>query len=149
MADRAPASILGLCALLLVSCGRPAPAVEAGARTGEPGTPATTATVWPSGLRVLGDGYPDPGDPCRRVGESELTVDLLDDSAVLVGCPGSATDAPAAAIVSTLGGRIVGSAGGPSDAVVLISVPQRDANAGMAASGGPAPRASRQAGLKP
>lgn len=31
--------------------------------------------------------YPGPNDVCRIIGESPQTVDLLDDAALLVGCP--------------------------------------------------------------
>lgn len=33
------------------------------------------------------DGYRDPADPCRRVGENAFTNQFLDDDADLVGCP--------------------------------------------------------------
>ncbi|MFN5779021.1 MAG: hypothetical protein ACK44O_06035, partial [Novosphingobium sp.] len=70
---------------------------------------------------VVGDGYPARGAPCRRLGESAATVDWLDDSAVLVGCP-SREDARA------LGGKLVGVIEG----ITLVSVPMGDANVGMA-----------------
>lgn len=115
--------------VILVSCGPAKPEaadVEEAPVTAGPGS---QAYVWPAGLVVLGDGYPDPGDPCRRLGETELTVNYLDDSAQLVGCPGAAGDGPAAGIVAA-GGRVVGTVKG----VTLLSIPQGDANAGMAAA---------------
>ncbi len=103
--------------------------------TSEPGTPATESFAWPAALNPFGDGYPKAGDPCRRLGESALTVNLLDDSAILVGCPGAPADSAAAALV-TAGGKVVGEAQG----VTMISIPQGDANAGMAeAAANPAP----------
>ncbi len=43
--------------------------------------------LWPeTALPVFGDGYPEPGAPCRRVGESPDTIDFLDDAADLIGC---------------------------------------------------------------
>ena len=96
------------------------------ADTSEPETPATEATIWPASLRVIGDGYPNAGDPCRRIGESAATIDFLDDSAILVGCVGDGASAPAAAIIAA-GGKTVGRV----DGVTLISVPQGDANVGM------------------
>ncbi len=112
----------GLVALLLASCGMAPQGCEAPARTSEVEAPATTAVVWPSDLPVLGDGFPNRGDPCRRLGESGRTVNFLDDSAQLVGCPGAATDPAAAAIVTGLGGRVVSDAEG----FTLISVPRGD-----------------------
>ncbi|WP_420342355.1 hypothetical protein [Paenirhodobacter sp.] len=77
--------------------------------------PGSRASVWPSGLRVMGEGYPVPAAPCRRLGESAATVDYLDDTRDLVGCPTRA-DAEA------LGGQIVGQV----EAVTLVSMPRRD-----------------------
>lgn len=111
-----------LVALLLTSCGSK-PASD----TSEPVSPATVATVWPQNLNPIGDGYPKAGDPCRRLGESPLTVNFLDDSAVLVGCPGVAADAASAALVAG-GGKVIGEAEG----ITMISVPQGDANVGLA-----------------
>lgn len=102
-------------ALALSGCQKaaePAPA-EAAAPASEPASaPDATAAEWPAGLPVFGDGFPNPGDPCRRIGESELTGNYLDDSASLVGCL-SADDAV------KLGGRVVATI----DGVTLLSVP--------------------------
>lgn len=76
---------------------------------------ATTAAVpatWPASLNVMGDGFPNAGDACRRLGESEATMDFLDHTATLAGCL-SADDA------AKLGGRVVGTV----DGVTLVSVP--------------------------
>lgn len=116
--------ILAALAFLPNACGRPAP--QEPASTSEQQEPATTAMVWSSGFTVMGDGYPQPGDACRRLGESALTSNYLDDSALLVGCPG---DAAAMALVNGEGARVVGVAEG----VTLLSIPQGDANAGMSA----------------
>jgi hypothetical protein len=72
----------------------------------------TNAFKWPASLTVVGDGFPTPGAPCRRVGESAATVDLLDDDAALVGCPTGAD-------AEKLGGRILKQV----DGVTLVSVP--------------------------
>jgi nitrous oxide reductase accessory protein NosL len=76
-----------------------------------PGGPAAEAN-WPASLMVFGDGFPNPGDPCRRIGESQATVNFLDHTATLAGCQ-SAADA------ARLGGRIVGTV----DGVTLVSIP--------------------------
>ena len=67
---------------------------------------------WPSSLNVLGDGYPRPGDHCRRLGESPATSNYLDDSATLIGCPSQASAA-------SIAGKVVGQVEG----VILVSVP--------------------------
>jgi hypothetical protein len=71
-----------------------------------------TATEWPASLNVVGDGFPNPGDACRIIGETEATVNYLDDSATLAGC----LSADAAA---KLGGKVVATV----DGVTLVSVP--------------------------
>ncbi|MBK7206357.1 MAG: hypothetical protein IPH90_10230 [Thermomonas sp.] len=82
----------------------------------ETATPATTAAAtpatWPASLNVMGDGFPNAGDPCRKLGESEATVNYLDDTATLAGCL-SADDA------AKLGGIVVATVEG----VTLVSVP--------------------------
>ena len=75
--------------------------------------------TWPQSLTIVGHGYPTVGNPCRQVGESAATSNYLDDSAILVGCPGAGDTPAAQAIVSDKRGRIVGSV----DDVTLISVP--------------------------
>lgn len=84
----------------------------------------TTATApapatWPASLNVMGDGFPNAGDACRIMGESEATVNYLDHTATLAGCL-SADDA------AKLGGTVVGAV----DGVTLVSVPTRAAMAG-------------------
>jgi hypothetical protein len=91
-------------------------------RSTDPGTSAETPTVaaaassttttWPASLRVVGDGFPNAGDPCRVIGESAATADFLDHTATLAGCL-SAADA------ARLGGRVVATV----DGVTLVSVP--------------------------
>lgn len=95
----------------LAACG---PAKDAD--TANQPAPVAVADAWPASLKIVGDGYPAPGDPCRRVGETAATVDLLDDSASLVGCR-------LAADAARLGGKIVGTV----DGITLISVPDERA----------------------
>jgi hypothetical protein len=78
----------------------------------------TDAFIWPDTLRIMGDGYPKPGDPCRQLGETAATSNYLDDSAVLIGCPGGASSAGASAITEKGNARVVGE----TDGVTLISV---------------------------
>lgn len=73
---------------------------------------AGTGFAWPASLPVFGDGFPGPGAACRRIGESPATVEFLDDSAALVGCP-TAQDA------ARLGGTVLKQI----DGVTLVSVP--------------------------
>jgi hypothetical protein len=88
------------------------PQAAAPASAPAPAPAPDLAAAWPTSLPVFGDGFPNPGDPCRRIGENELTVNYLDDSASLVGCL-SADDAV------KLGGRVVATI----DGVTLLSVP--------------------------
>ncbi|QHL90463.1 hypothetical protein GVO57_05970 [Sphingomonas changnyeongensis] len=92
-----------------------------------PGVGALAARPWPAALRPVGNGFPQPGDPCRVMGETAATVDLLDDSAALVGCR-------RAADARRLGGRTVGRVGG----VILVSVPHSRARPGDGDSRGDA-----------
>ncbi|MFL0671417.1 MAG: hypothetical protein ACJLS3_08340 [Erythrobacter sp.] len=102
---RAGHVLAGAGLVLLAACqGAPGDAPAAGAEAD---------FVWPASLTVVGDGYPGPGAPCRRIGESAATIDLLDDSAALVGCP-SAEDA------AKLGGKVLTTI----DGVTLVSVPE-------------------------
>lgn len=72
--------------------------------------------VFPEGLRVMDGGYPYAGGPCRLLGETFATSELLDDSANLLGCPSDAMNNPRIKAA----GRVVGEYEG----VVLISVPK-------------------------
>ncbi len=89
---------------LLVACLLPA-------LSGCQQEPKTAA--WPASLGTIGDGFPNPGDPCKRLGESAATVNYLGDSTTLVGCL-SADDA------AKLGGKLVATV----DGVTLVTVPR-------------------------
>lgn len=106
-------AIVLLASVALVACGQ-------GRNDGNHGDNAIISSAaaapfaWPGDLKVVGDGFPQAGDPCRVIGETAATSDFLDDSATLAGCP---TSGQAAA----LGGRVVGTVSG----VTLVSVPRR------------------------
>lgn len=101
--------------LILAACGQPK----------ADSAPAEAPAAIPASLAPFGEGHPNAGDPCRRLGESPATANWLDDSAVLVGCP-------TAEAAAALGGRVVDTVEG----VTLVSIPTGDANAGMAAGDG-------------
>lgn len=111
--------------LRYISAGAAALALSAcGGTDTAPDEPDTQVVAIPESLAPFGEGYPNAGDPCRNLGESEATSNYLDDSAVLVGCPSEAS-------AEALGGKIVGNV----DGVRLVSVPMGDANAGMGENG--------------
>lgn len=120
-----PAACLAT-ALLLSSCGDDAAAPAASADVAQS---SDAAAAIPASLAPFGDGYPDAGDPCRRLGESDATREWLDDSADLIGCPSTAAAA-------ALGGRTVATV----DGITIVSVPSggRDAMAATADGGGDA-----------
>ena len=114
------ASSISLAAALLVSgCKPAAESASPAAAPTDPAVAAAAPATWPASLNVMGEGFPDPGDACRKIGESEATVNYLDDSATLVGCL-SAADA------EMLGGSVVATV----DGVTLVSVPSSVARAG-------------------
>jgi len=95
--------------LTLPSCvQRPA------AVAGTVATPVSWPIPWPDSLTPLGDGYPASGASCRRVGESAATIDFLDHTTILVGCP---TQGDA----MQLGGKFIATV----DGITLVSVPLR------------------------
>lgn len=89
---------------------------------------------WPTSLAPMGNGYPNAGDACRRLGESPATSAYLDHMATLVGCPGGGDSASVRAILRDQRGHVVGEA----DGVTLISIPTGGMNAG-GTTGGAAP----------
>jgi NAD(P)-dependent dehydrogenase (short-subunit alcohol dehydrogenase family) len=70
-----------------------------------PAAEPASAFAWPASLVVVGDGFPQSGDACRRIGESAATVDWLDNSASLAGCPSA--DAAAGVFRAQGGGRAI------------------------------------------
>jgi hypothetical protein len=115
----AASSVLSLAVVSLASFSHPANAAD----TREP-------FAWPASLAPFGDGYPNAGDACRRLGESPATADYLDHMATLVGCPGGADSASVRAMLRDHRAHVVGA----KDGVTLISV-STDRTMGSAASG--------------
>lgn len=110
----AVAAGLVVAGLSLGGCGTQtsAPAAQ------DAGPDRAAAFAWPASLPVFGDGFPAAGAVCRRIGESPATVEYLDDSASLVGCPSPADAA-------SLGGTVLKTI----DGVTLVSVPNSAAPA--------------------
>jgi hypothetical protein len=113
LSEKVRMRVLIATAVMLSGCG----VTDSPGNEPEGSPEASLPSGWPSSLKAVGDGFPTPGAACRIVGESEATVNLLDDSATLVGCP---TEAEAA----KLGGRIMTNV----DGITLVSVPS---NAGL------------------
>lgn len=113
-------AVLGSVILALAACGASNDAPASDGNSEAASTEAAASSTFPASLRVVGDGYPVSGAPCRRLGESEATADWLDDSADLVGCPTKES-------ARELGGREVGLI----DGVTLVSVPRGAANRGL------------------
>ena len=131
--------LAGAAALALSACGS-----ATDQDTSETDVAAEEVAVIPESLAPFGDGYPNAGDPCLKLGESAATSNYLDDSAILVGCP---TEAAAEA----LGGNIVGNV----DGVRLVSISTGDANVGMTSpvgengpAEGAAPAKSKQVAIR-
>jgi hypothetical protein len=119
------ATLLSMTIALLMAACKPAANPDEAAKTTE--APAAASATWPASLSIVGDGFPNAGDPCRVIGESAATVDYLDDSATLAGCL-SAADA------AKLGGKVLSTL----DGVTLVSVPHAAATPGDGDSQGDA-----------
>lgn len=102
--------MLALALALLAACSDSDPQNGNGSNTNA--APADVVAEIPASLAPFGDGYPNPGDPCRILGESDTTRNWLDDSATLVGCP---TEASAAALQGEKLDTI--------DGVIVLSIP--------------------------
>ena len=87
-------------------------ACQYAANTSDTHTEKAAQQTWPASLTAVGNGFPNPGDACRKIGESASTLNYLDHTAILAGCL-STGDA------EKLGGRVVATI----DGVILVSVP--------------------------
>jgi hypothetical protein len=102
--------------------------------------PAAAETSWPVSLNPIGEGYPVKGSVCRQMGRSAATVRHLNDTAVLVGCPGSAESVFVRKYVAKIGGRVVDEI----DGVTLISISNSQREATVAAQDAAAAAAAAQ-----
>lgn len=100
-----------------------ASASASAAKTPEPAavTAKQTDFAWPSSLRPFGDGYPDPGSPCRQLGESSAVANYLDHTLDLVGCPGTSDSSAVQALVAGQKAQVVDDI----DGVTVLVVPRR------------------------
>ena len=97
-----PAILAGT--LLLAGCGRSEASSEPPSELEET-TAALAPGQFPASLAAFGKGYPQDGDPCRKLGDSDTTANWIDDSSVLVGCPTrESADALGASIVDMVDG---------------------------------------------
>ena len=104
-------TLVAVSLLILEGCG------EAHLDGGISGDPWSST---PDGIQSFGDGYPNSGAPCRRLAETQLTVDWLDHTAALVGCPGSEESIAAQSLVRGRQGVVVAVVEG----FTIISVPE-------------------------
>ena len=74
----------------------------------------------PSSLVAFRDGFPSAGDPCRRLGESELTNQWLDHTRTLIGCPAVGSGSPVEQLLADRNGTLVAEVEGFS----VISIPK-------------------------
>ncbi len=107
--------------LLLAGCG------QSPGNTIADASPQSVSAI-PESLAPFGDGYPDAGDPCRTLGESQATANWLDHTARLIGCP---TQEAAAA----LGGETIATV----DGTTIVSIPDDEARVAMERNGPPPP----------
>jgi hypothetical protein len=121
-----------LLAMTLAACGSD----STPEKNADRGPASAAAVTIPASLAPFGDGYPNAGDACRRLGEAEATREWLDDSADLVGCP-------TAEAAAALGGRTVATVEG----ITVVSVPSGSAssNAEPGAETGDGPGSSTDA----
>ena len=105
----APLSLLALAAVGLSACVVTAP---------EQPVQPDRGSAAPADFAVFGTGFPNPGDPCRRAGESAFTNQFLDDAADLVACP---PGFDTATFVANFGAREVAR----RDFWTLFTVPRR------------------------
>jgi hypothetical protein len=98
--------------LILISATLILAACQHAANTSDTCPEKAAQPTWPASLIVVGNGFPNPGDPCRKIGESAATVNYLDHTATLAGCLSTAD-------AEKLGGRVVANI----DGVILVSVP--------------------------
>ena len=75
LSEKVRMRVLIATAVMLSGCG----VTDSPGNEPEGSPEASLPSGWPSSLKAVGDGFPTPGAACRIVGESEATVNLLDE----------------------------------------------------------------------
>lgn len=118
-------SLAAMTSLFVSACSGEGIPSEVDSEPDASGTEASASEL-PASLAPFGNGYPNAGDPCQRLGESPATAEWLDDSAILVGCPSSQAAS-----------GITGVHVGLVDGAIIISVPTSNSNVEMPANSPP------------
>lgn len=83
-------------------------------------TPLMAADVdWPMSLKAIGDGYPKPGNPCRRVSDTNATAPFKQPGAILIACPAKPSNILVRRFAAANSARVAGEV----DGFTIVAVP--------------------------